>query len=234
MPDRTEWMKLHEQMPDGGPIYTETNPLETIMEPWNAVSSMAFLIPAFYWLWKCRGQFRENSFLLACCALLAVGGLGSTLFHAFRKYPLLLVMDVLPIIALTLLVSIYFWLKVIPRWWLLIPILVPALWLRYWAMSKLHAHEGINLGYFISGTLIFLPIAFLLIRTKFRHWHAILFAILFLGLALYFRKIDAYDPPLLAIGTHWLWHLLCATGAYFLGKYIYNHENLNGIKRHSV
>ncbi len=40
MPDRNEWMKLHEQMPDGGPIYTETNPLETIMEPWNAVSSI--------------------------------------------------------------------------------------------------------------------------------------------------------------------------------------------------
>ncbi|HVD97043.1 MAG TPA: ceramidase domain-containing protein [Cytophagaceae bacterium] len=225
MPDKTEWMKLHEQMPDGGPIYTETNPMEFIAEPWNAVSSLAFLIPAIYWFWKCRHRFYENSFLLSCCTLLAIGGLGSTFYHAFRKFPFLLMMDVLPIIVLTLLVSIYFWLKILSKWWLLLPIIVPAIWLRYWAMMQLPAHDGINLGYFISGTLIFLPLLFLLIRTKFLKWYDILLALSFLGLALFFRKIDAWYPPLLSIGTHWLWHLLCAAGAFYLGKYIYDLEN---------
>lgn len=235
MPNSTEWMKLHEQMPDGGPVYTETNPMETIMEPWNALTSLAFLIPALYFTWKCRYALRENSFLLCCCFLLALGGLGSTFFHAFRKFPLLLVMDVLPIIVLTLLVSIYFWLKILPKWWLLIPIIVPAFWFRYWALTHMEPHEAINTGYFISGVLIFVPLLFLLRKTKFLRWHNIALAVLLLGLALFFRKIDAYTPPLMTIGTHWLWHLLCAAGAYFLGNYIYQLEGtVEGKKRAEI
>lgn len=225
MPNTTEWSKLHEQMPDGGPIYTETNPLETIMEPWNAVSSLAFLLPAIYWIWVCRNCLKENSFLLCCCLLLAVGGLGSTLYHAFRKFPLLLLMDVLPIIVLTLLVSIYFWLKILKRWWLLIPIIVPAFWFRYWAMMQLPPHDAINIGYFVSGMLIFFPLLILLSRTKLFHWEDMILSGLFLSVGLFFRKADAWYPPLLSMGTHWLWHVFCALGAFYLGKYIYSLEN---------
>ncbi len=229
MPDQKEWEKLHAQMPDGGPVYTETNPLEMIMEPWNALSSMAFLIPACYWIWKCRHDPGRSSFLICCCMLLAIGGLGSTFYHAFRKFPLLLLMDVLPIIVLTLLVSIYFWLKILPNWWWLLPIIVPPVWFRYWILGKLPAHEGINIGYFISGLLIFVPLLFLLGRTKFFRWYDIVLAVICLSGALWFRKMDAYSPSLMEIGTHWLWHLWCAAGAYFLGSYIYHLERSSSV-----
>ncbi len=225
MRDKTEWLKLYGQMPDGGPVYTETNLAETIAEPWNALSSLAFLIPAFYWAWKSRKNMRHNFFLLCCCVLLALGGIGSTLFHAFRKFPFLLLMDVLPIILLTLLVSIYFWIKILPKWWLVFFIILPGFLLRLWVMSKLSAHDSINIGYFISGTLIFLPLLFILIKKKFLKFYDILLSVFFLSIALYCRKIDAHTPPLMAVGTHWLWHGFCAAGAYYLGAYIYYVEN---------
>jgi hypothetical protein len=226
MPDQTEWMKLYEQMPDGGPIYSETNLSNTFAEPWNALSSLTFLLPAFYWGWQIRHSIRKNIFLLCCCVLLSIGGIGSTLFHAFRKFPILLMMDVFPIILLTIVVSSYFWLKLLPKWWLIIPILVPAFALRYWVMKNISSHEAINVGYFISGTLIFLPLLILLIKTKYIRWADILLAVSLLSLALVFRKIDSFTPPLLFMGTHWLWHLFCAAGAYFLGNYIYQIENV--------
>jgi hypothetical protein len=225
MSDKTEWMKLHGQMPDGGPVYSETNIHELIAEPWNAISSLAFLIPAIYWIWRCRRNLRGNIFLLTCCLLLSTGGLGSTLFHAFRKLPALLLMDILPIILLTVIVSIYFWIKILPKWWLVILIIIPAYLLRVWVAKHLTAHDGINMNYFISGTLIFLPLLILLIKTKFHQWSYILAALILLATGLFFRKIDSDTPPLLSMGTHWLWHLFCAGGAYYLGYFIYHREN---------
>jgi hypothetical protein len=233
MPDKTEWLKLNGQMPDGGPVYTETDLSEMIAEPWNALSSLTFLIPAIYWIWKCRGNLRGNFFLLCCCFLLAAGGIGSTLFHAFRKFPLMLLMDVLPIILLTVLVSIYFWLKILPKWWLVFFIIFPGFAFRLWVMSKLSSHESINIGYFISGTLIFLPLLFILIKKKFLKFYDIILSVLFLSVALYFRKIDAHSPPLMAVGTHWLWHVFCAAGAHFIGAYIYYVENSETPKQDS-
>ncbi len=77
-----EWKKFNLEMTDGGPYYTETNPANFIVEPWNAISSLLYLLPAIYWATKIRKHIRENSFVAFCVPLLILGGLGSTFFHA--------------------------------------------------------------------------------------------------------------------------------------------------------
>lgn len=93
--------------PDHGPIYRETTDLSLfIVEPWNAWSSLTFLIPAFVFLWQLRGQYASYAFFVYFCSpMLILGGLGSTFFHAFRSSGWLLAMDVLPIVLLVLGIS---------------------------------------------------------------------------------------------------------------------------------
>ncbi len=93
---------------DGGPIYAETDLSVLFTEPWNALSSLAILLPAVYWAVRLRGDYRTYSFIFYCIPLLFLGGLGSTLFHAFRVSKWLLLMDVLPTATLTLSVSFIF------------------------------------------------------------------------------------------------------------------------------
>jgi hypothetical protein len=39
---------------DGGPIYAETDLSKIVAEPWNAYSSLTFLLPVIYWFFKLR------------------------------------------------------------------------------------------------------------------------------------------------------------------------------------
>ena len=43
------------QLKDGGPQYTETNFGRTIVEPWNAVTALAFVALVVVWLIRLRG-----------------------------------------------------------------------------------------------------------------------------------------------------------------------------------
>src|SRR5688572_15572541 len=118
------WLTHLTEVPDHGPIYRETMDLsQFIVEPWNAFSSLTFLIPAFIFLWQLRGQYNRYAFFVYFCSpMLIMGGLGSTLFHAFRSSGWLLAMDVAPIILLVLGISIWIWLKVLPKKWWIFPI----------------------------------------------------------------------------------------------------------------
>ena len=85
---------------DGGPIYVETDLSHFIAETWNALSSLAILLPAVYWGFKLPGNIKKYYFIYYCIPLLFLGGLGSMLFHAFRTSGWLLIMDVFPTVIL--------------------------------------------------------------------------------------------------------------------------------------
>lgn len=210
-------------VPDGGPIYRETTDLSVlIVEPWNAYSSLSFLIPAFYFLYLLRGNYSQHAFLVYFCSpMLILGGLGSTLFHAFRQSPWLLAMDVLPIILLTLGISVWMWLKVLPKKWQLIPVLLLFFLLTYLTMTLLQGQDSISAGYFVRGTMLFLPCFLFLRKTRFRHATAFFTAVSFFILALLFRFADEkLTLDFMPWGTHWLWHISTAVGGYFLGLYL--------------
>ena len=207
-------------LPDGGTIYRETDTSRFIVEPWNAVSSLFILLPALYWGIKLRGQYKEYPFIAFCIPLLFLGGLGSTLFHAFRSSRLLLLLDITPIAILTLSLAIYFWVKVLPRWWWVVPIVGAGLALRLW-LYNLPTQAGVNGAYLVSGSLIFIPTFLLLFQTRFAASQYIFISLLFFSLSLLFRYTDALEQPFLPMGTHFLWHICTGLGAFFLAEYLY-------------
>lgn len=208
--------------PDGGPIYAETNLGAIIAEPWNAVSSLLYLLPALYWFFKLKGKYGSYPFITFCIPLLIIGGIGSTLYHAFRSSQLLLIMDVLPITILTLSVSIFFWTKVFDQWWKAIFfVIVPVYLLQYLVNHFLSPPTSINISYLLTGLNIFLPLIIILSRTEYEKANLIYLAIFFFSFGFIFRQTDAYIANYFAIGSHFLWHAFTATGAFFIAEYIY-------------
>lgn len=215
-------------VPDHGPIYKETTDLSLfIVEPWNAFSSLTFWIPAFLFLWQLRGRYNQHAFLVYfCLPLLILGGLGSTLFHAFRSSTWLLLMDALPIVIMVVGISIWMWLKVLTKKWLIAPILVVFVGLTFLAQYFLSGQDRISAGYFVRGTMLLLPFFLFLRKTAFRNASLLIFTTLFLVLALTFRFVDEKtDFAFMPWGTHWLWHVSTAFAAYFLGEYIIRSSN---------
>lgn len=210
-------------VPDGGPVYRETTDLSLfIVEPWNAYSSLTFLIPAFIFLWQLRGQYAKYAFLVYFCSpMLILGGLGSTFFHAFRTSTWLLVMDVLPIVLLTVGISIWMWLKVLPKKMLVLPIFIAFIGLTVLSGYFLNGQDRISAGYFVRGVMLFLPCFLFLRKTHFRYSQFFFGAVLFFILALVFRFADEKTSiSFMPWGTHWLWHVSTAVGGYFLGVYL--------------
>lgn len=226
---------MNEVIPlDGGPVYAETDLSAFIAEPWNAISSLAILFPAVYWAIKLKGDFRTYSFIFFCVPFLFLGGLGSTLFHAFRASGWFLLMDVLPTAILTLSVSIYLWIKILPKWSHVFFIVIPFIALRFALLSYLDPPTSINVGYFLTGSMIFIPLIIELFQTAYRGLFDISVSIGFLALSLFFRERDFALAEWLPMGSHFLWHLFSGVGAFFLAQYLYKLRRLELQTSHSL
>ncbi len=215
---------------DGGPIYREFIHDAVVHEPWNAYSSLFFLVPVFYWIWKLRGQFKEYKIFLAILPLLALNGIGSTLYHAFRTEPFFLMLDWMPATFMVITLSSYLWTKLLRKW--------------YWGLLVVIGFYGVgilgvvtliqvfenralapNFGYFFIGASFIVPLLILLTQTRFYRGYLVLLTFVFLMGALVARTLDYPSPDpfpdLLPQGTHFLWHILSALADFSLGYYVY-------------
>jgi len=206
---------------DGGPIYTETNLDFWIVEPWNAFSSLMIVIPALIWLFRIWGQIKDYKFLVYIIPLMVFGGIGSTLFHAFRASRIFLFMDVLPTAILTLSLSIYFWVKVFKKWWYVFFVILISIVFRFLLFDKLTQHTAINISYAFTGIITGLPLLFILFKTSFYKLNYVALTISFFVLALICREMDAWSINFLPMGTHFLWHTFTGIGAYYIMAYLY-------------
>ncbi|MBU1369304.1 MAG: ceramidase [Bacteroidetes bacterium] len=214
-----EW--VNQRLADGGPRYAEYHPEQLIVEPWNALSSVAMMLPAIYWFVKNSNNQSSNGFLYFAIAMVFLGGLGSTLFHAFRMSSVFLLLDVLPSALLTLALAIYFWLKILPKWWYVLLILVPVFVIRIFLFNQLSDHLAINLSYAFSGLLVIVPLAILLIKTAYVGIVAVVLVLLSFSIALLFRQLDIHQFDFLPQGTHFLWHFFSAIGSFSMLWYLY-------------
>lgn len=212
---------FNQRLPDGGPLYAETDPGRILVEPWNAISSLFIIIPAIYWLVRIRKDLPHFRFMLYCIPLIILGGTGSTLFHAFRAHRFFLFLDIVPTAMLTLALSIYFWLKILRKWWHILLIIIPVFLARVIFFRNLPQHIAINISYAITGFITALPLIFLLLKTRFYRLTDITGTLISFMLALFFRQIDAEEIPFLPMGTHFLWHVFSGPGAYFILSYLY-------------
>ena len=210
------------QIMDGGPWYAETHITDDlIVEPWNAFSSLAIAAPAIYFLWKIRKQPRQYGFLLWCIPILFVNGIGSTLFHGLRTSRIFLVMDYLPAILLTLSITAYFWIKILPKWWMGVLVMLGVFFLRFAVFGLFPGQIAINISYAIGGAAFLLPVILMLRRMGAEYTVQILLAVVCFILAIYFRGADKEFVHIVPFGTHFLWHVFTGIGAYFLANYLF-------------
>jgi hypothetical protein len=221
---------------DRGPIYTETlyhlSDYQAdhwrVVEPCNAITASIFVFIVIYWLVRLRGEYRRHPFVLAGMVILLVGGVGGTIFHAFRQWPLFLVMDFVPIALLSLMASIYLWIRLRPGWlpwWFVVLLAVTAMSLLNLFISVLQPARQVSivLHYLTLAVLIVTPLVLVLIRTRGRHSQWIKLGLVCFGFAILFRYLD---PVLSALptGTHFLWHLGGAATTCCLIEYFYRIE----------
>ncbi|GIV38773.1 MAG: hypothetical protein KatS3mg033_0573 [Thermonema sp.] len=213
---------------DGGPMYQETLTAvaeQVVIEPWNAISSLALCVPAIYWFLRIREHLRRTPVLFLCCLLLFLNGVGSTLFHAFRVSRWFLWMDALPALLLTLTLAGYFWrvwLQRLVHWWGVIGVFLLLVLVLGWLLK---GSWYMNTQYLLRGIFLLLPTWGILRKTHFMEWRSLAIAGLFLSLSLGFRLLDKVSIEWLPMGTHFLWHLMSAVGAWFLGKYLLSLEH---------
>jgi hypothetical protein len=235
MPDPSATPKPPDQLPDFGPIYTET-PRELtvgqsypghVAEPWNAATAILFVLIAVYWLARLRGRLIRHPFLAISLPLLLVGGIGGTLYHGLRNWVGFFLMDVLPIYLLGLIVSVYWWVRLGPRVRHLLAMVVVLSILQLLGQWQLPHQWAIQVSYAMLAMLILAPLVVIMIRTRFRYWQWVATSLACFGIAWFFRIADTWTPPLLPMGTHWLWHTFGAATTFTLAEYVYLIEGVN-------
>ncbi len=209
----------HELLEDGGPRYFETDLSMPVVEPWNMASAAVFMIIVIWWLYTLRGRFGKHKFVSIALPILAVGGIGGTLYHGFRVSKFFLVMDWLPILILTLMATYLFIYITTKKRWLALGLIVLAA----------IAHEAIhyfirpsianNLAYTLLGLTVLIPLIVVVFRSNGRYGVWVVLALLTFCFALLFRVLD--PQGWLPMGTHFLWHLFGAMACHFMFVYIF-------------
>ena len=148
---------LQVTLPDGGPLYTETDLSQLIAEPWNAITAFLFLGIVVFWVHRLWGHFKEHIFLSSVLPVLAIGGIGGTLYHAFRVSSLFLFMDWLPIALITLGGSIYFIIRITGKWYSFLFLILTAVGLEFLNFSLVPPRFAVNVSYSIMGLLVLSP-----------------------------------------------------------------------------
>jgi hypothetical protein len=216
-------------LPDGGPSYVETpNDLEHfkgwIAEPWNTGSATLFVLIAIGWTWALRGRYRQHPFLTICLPILFAGGVGGVLFHGLRRFNAFFLMDVIPIYVLGLLITVWLWIRLGPKLYHLLGVIAFLALLQLVAHFRLPTHWAINISYASLAAMVFLPLALALVRTRFRFGGWVYTSLVFFAAAWTCRIVDTMRPPLLPMGTHWLWHTFGALTTLTLSMYVYRIE----------
>ena len=211
---------LYGRLADGGPIYTETNLEHWVAEPFNALTALPFLFLAVYWFWRLRGRYREFPFLTANLLLLAVGGVGGTVYHAFRGSSVFFLMDVLPIGIIALALAVFFWFAVLPQRWMLLPVVLPFFLFHRYVARYFPPIFPTRVFYAVLAVLVIVPLFLALRADQYRDGHLVGGTIGLFAVGLFFRSFDPYAGPYLAIGTHFLWHTFSVVAVSMLSLYV--------------
>jgi len=212
---------------DGGPIYRETytylqNPEHSLLvEPWNAISSLFFIAGAI-WIFSFLHRKKIYFPLLqyGIVPLLLLGGIGSTLYHAFRATRWFMWLDVFPMFMLTLLISFYCWQKVTKNTVAALSILSSFILFRFLVFYlNLPMQTAINLSYLIVGIAMGLPIFLTWIQIRFAFSFYIFSSLVSISLAFFFRWYDDVFSGW-SMGVHWLWHIFSVMAAIFASLYL--------------
>lgn len=219
------------ELPDGGPVYTETNLRHLIKEPFNMVSAGLFLLVVGYWLYRAYPNYKRYWLVSVSAPILLVGAVGGMLYHGLRTSSLLYWLDFGPILGLAFLAAVYFWYQVLQNRWYVLVLIAPFIVLRMTIMRYVYdelnePHLATNLDYSVLGLGLLIPLVMNLISTRARHVGWFTGALVSFVLALTFRAVDGWPEftMVFPMGTHFLWHVFGALVTHALFGYAYNYE----------
>jgi hypothetical protein len=235
-PDHFFLGRLPDRMPDGGPRYKETPPdpyAVPVAEPFNAVTASFFLVIVLAWGWRLWGRFGRYPFLTACGPILLAGGVGGTLYHAFRTQRAYFLLDVIPIQVLGLAGAVYLMVRLgraLGVWrvagtavgLLALFALMNAVFFNL--LRGLNPNLPVNMAYASLALIVLLPLLAVLVRTRFRHAGWVAGALASFAIAWFCRLVDNTPVVDLPMGTHWLWHTFGAMATWALIEYFYRIE----------
>jgi hemolysin III len=214
---------------DLGPIYAETRMDRFPVEPFNTASNLAFLLVILLLARRLRrAGWRGHEVTLLALAIIAVGFVGGTLYHATRACDLWRLLDVMPIVLVVLLASVYFLHAVLGGLLRVLLVLLPVLWgYRWWvAASAYEADPPIAFGYIFLALLVIVPAALHCGLRGWRHGRLLLLAAASFALAFVCREADAAAVSrLLPMGSHFVWHLGGASASFFALSYLMASES---------
>lgn len=209
----------HETLPDGGPRYFETDFSLVVVEPFNMVSAALFLLIVAYWAYKLRGRFTRQKFLTVAVPILAIGGIGGTIYHGFRMAEFFLVMDWLPILILSMMACFYFTHLATKKRWIGAALII----FVFVAHESIHAYLrpsiANNLAYTVLALTIMIPLLAVVFKSNGKHARWVVVSLTAFCIALGFRMADPFGW--LPMGTHFLWHLFGALACHAMFVYIY-------------
>lgn len=204
---------------DGGPVYTETDLHHLVAEPFNALSAVIFIFISAYWMWKLRKDFLQHTFLSIANVMLMVGGIGGSVYHAFRQSSAFLLMDWLPILLICLAASAFYFRKAAGSWRPALVTLVVCILIEAINFIWTPVTIAVNVSYAVMGLMVLLPTLLILWRTGFQHGHWVAIALVAFVLALVFRLADTGSSW--TMGTHFLWHVFGAVACHTMFLYTY-------------
>lgn len=235
MPTNTERLaptdSLGNLITDGGPIYVETNLHHFVAEPFNAISAILFLGVAAWWAVRLWGKFQKHTFMTVALILLMIGGIGGSLYHAFRVSPVFLVMDWLPILLISFGASIYFFRQISGSWLSVILGLIAFSLLQWVNFSFVPRQISVNVSYTLMALAVLIPTILLLRERGWKNAGWVAGALGAFVLAISFRAADATSSW--HMGTHFLWHVFGAVACHCMFEFTYrlnspNAGTLNG------
>lgn len=225
-----QWL-LRVRPPDGGPVYTETqgNLDQLIVEPFNGLSAMLFLVIATVFSRRIAGAWQQHRFITYALPLLLIGGAGGTLYHLFRAERVFLFMDWMPILVLTLSASVYFIHKLTGTWERTLLLMLAVLGLMALSMVSFRRewiprHLMITANYALMAITVTAPLLLYVLKRHWAHGRWFFAALGAFGAALLFRYLDGTPYTLPGIGTHWLWHCFGALATYCVLELVYRLE----------
>ena len=191
-------------------LYCERTADGLFAEPINLLSNIFFFV-IFFVLIR-RGLPTANIYRLLCYLILAIA-IGSSLFHSFARF-WALALDVGPI-ALFMLVYVVAYLRLVLSLPTSAVIGYTLLFVVITGALRFVKIESLNHSEFYFSPLIVLA---MMVVNRYRQGCQSLqqytFSFSFFVFAIFFRILDMHICPVLAIGTHFMWHV-CNAGCLY-------------------
>ena len=212
---------------DGGGLYKETNLNHFIVEPINALTAFIFVFIAVYWIYKLlKSNNKGRIFYLTLSIILLFGGIGGTIYHAFRYHKFFLYLDWVPIVLVSFAVSLYLFFISTKSIWYGFVFCMGAFMAQYalFTITKYFPEQFpvtimINMSYVFLALTILVPLFMFLRLNNFYNLRIVVWSLAFFVFALIFRWLDSKVP--LSIGTHFLWHIFGALSCHLMFSFLY-------------